>query len=103
MRRTFRGHAGAAEHYALWWRGFDLQVAGEHRYIAGQSFVAESRFRGRHHGEFMGVPASGREISLAVAVVVEVRDGLMAAERFYYDMGALLDQIAPEGRPWTNA
>ena len=93
MARSFRGHAGAREHYELWWRGFDLRVCGERFYLSGDTFIAETRFRGRHHGEFMGVPASGREIDLELAVFVQVKDGLMASERFYYDLGALLRQI----------
>jgi steroid delta-isomerase-like uncharacterized protein len=93
MGRTFRGLDGARAHYELWWRGFELRVEGERGFVDGSTFVAETRFHGRHHGEFLGVPASGREIELHVAVVVEVRDGLMASERFYYDMRGLLLQL----------
>jgi steroid delta-isomerase-like uncharacterized protein len=93
MGRTFLGLDGARAHYELWWRGFELRVEGQRGFIDGSTFMAETRFRGRHHGEFLGVPASGREIELHVAVVVEVREGLMASERFYYDMGGLLRQL----------
>jgi steroid delta-isomerase-like uncharacterized protein len=93
MGETFLGHEGAQKHYEMWWRGFDLRVAGERRYMDGSSFIAECRFQGLHHGEFMGVAASGRSIDLRVAVFVDVRDGLMASERFYYDMTELLAQM----------
>ncbi len=93
MGRSFCGHGGAREHYALWWSAFDLQVQGGQHYLSGDTFIAETRFRGRHHGEFMGVPATGRSIDLKLAVFVELRDGLMASERFYYDMNSLLNQL----------
>lgn len=93
MGRVFRGHAGAREHYALWWRAFDLQVQGGKHHLSGDTFIAETRFRGRHHGDFMGVAASGRAIDLKLAVFVDIRDGLMASERFYYDMDSLLEQL----------
>ena len=94
MQRTFRGHEGAREHYLLWWSAFDLRVAGERRHVGRATFCAETRFRGRHRGDFMGFAPTGREIDLHVAVFVEIRDGLMSAERFFYDMRGLMAQLA---------
>lgn len=93
MGQIFHGHEGARKHYEMWWRGFDLRVSGQRRYIDGDTFIVECRFEGLHHGEFMGAAASGQRIDLQVAVFVDASDGLMLTERFYYDMADLMAQI----------
>jgi steroid delta-isomerase-like uncharacterized protein len=93
LGRRWSGHAGAAEHYRMWWDAFDVQVSGEALHLADGSAVAETTWRGTHVGSFAGVPATGRPVELAVAVVVEFADGLMTAERFYWDAAGLARQL----------
>jgi steroid delta-isomerase-like uncharacterized protein len=91
---SYRGHDGASQYYRLWWDAFDTEVSPEGLHDTGGPFVvAETRWRGRHVGPFLGVEASGRSIDVPVAIVVEVRDGLMAAEKLYWDARSLLGQI----------
>jgi SnoaL-like polyketide cyclase len=55
--------------------------------------IAETRFRGRHIGEFLGVPETGRDIDVPIAIFVSFRDGLTGGERFYWDRATLLGQL----------
>jgi carboxymethylenebutenolidase len=66
--------------------------------------VPETTWRGTHVGEFLGIAPTGRPIELAVAVMVELRDGLMSAERMYWDRGRLWQQLGivdPDRGPAT--
>ena len=60
----------------------------------GDTVIAEGRFAGRHVGEFEGLAPTGREVDFRFVVVVGLRDGLMAGERFYYDRATLWRQDA---------
>jgi steroid delta-isomerase-like uncharacterized protein len=95
--RTFCGHSGAETFYREWWSAFDLVVAPSdngHLYWPDDgSHVAESRFRGRHIGPFLGLAPTSHLIEFRFAVFVTFKDGLLLSERFYYDLTGLLRQI----------
>ena len=102
LEKTYHGRAGAEQYYRLWWDAFDLKVHGERRHWSedGAFMIAETQYHGIHQGEFLGHAPTGRIIKFPLAVVIPFRDGLMAGERFYYDLSTLLRQIgaAPELR-----
>ncbi len=87
------GHEGAARHYTMWWDAFDVAVTGERLHLADGSAAAETTWRGVHRGEFAGIAATSRDVEFTVAVFVEFRDGLMSAERFYWDGAALARKL----------
>jgi steroid delta-isomerase-like uncharacterized protein len=97
LGRVYRGHDGAARYYRSWWTGFGLQFrqgdAGALHLTAADTVIAEGRFVGRHVGEFEGLAPTGREVDFRFVVVVGLRDGLMAGERFYYDRATLWRQL----------
>ena len=50
--------------------------------------------RGTHHGEFMGVPPTGRAVEVQGATFSEFgSDGLVVRDTHYLDLGALLRQL----------
>lgn len=50
--------------------------------------------RGTHHGEFMGVPPTGRAVEVQGATFSEFgADGLVVRDTHYLDLGALLRQL----------
>ena len=54
--------------------------------------IAQTMYQGSHRGRFLDHPQPpGRSTSRAV--VIPFRDGLMAGERYYYDLATLLRQI----------
>ncbi len=104
LDQVFLGRAGAARHYQMWWQAFGNVVerspAGETRHWLGpDNYVAEAQYRGRHDGDFLGLAPTGREIALPFTVFVSFRDGLFSAERFYYDLTTLLEQIGCAEHP----
>jgi hypothetical protein len=91
------GRAGARHHYDIWWSAFGATVDdGRTDWIDDDFLVGEAAFVGRHDGPFVGIEPTGRAIRVPFVVFVEFRDGLLAAERFLYDLNGLLRQI---GRP----
>jgi steroid delta-isomerase-like uncharacterized protein len=89
-----RGREAVRAYYGKWWRSFRNVPSGSRRHIAAPDLlIVETRFVGKHEGEFNGVAASGRPIDLPVAIFVSFRDGLMSGERFYYDQRTLMSQI----------
>lgn len=102
MQRVYRGHAGAREYYGMWWESLRVVVTpsedDRRMWTDDGSYVAETRFTGVHVGPFLGVPPTGRTVCFRFAVFVGFRDGLMAGERFYYDLDGVLAQLGT-GRP----
>lgn len=60
--------------------------------------IVEFTGRGTQTGELMGIPPTGRTMTLPVCSVIEVRDGQIIAEREYMDMLTMMQQlgVAPE-------
>lgn len=97
------GRAGAARYYRLWWDAFGVTVErpddGAAYWTTDGIYVAEAAYRGRHDGPFLGIDSTGRSIVLRFTVFVTFRDGLMAGERFYYDLAGLLRQLGADHLP----
>jgi steroid delta-isomerase-like uncharacterized protein len=58
------------------------------------------RHTGTHHGDFLGVPATGRAVTVTSTAIVTIRDGRIAENRVVFDALGLLTQLgviqAPE-------
>jgi steroid delta-isomerase-like uncharacterized protein len=68
---------------------------------AGNVAIVEFIGRGTHKGDLMGIAPTGRQISIPVCNVVEVRDGKVYAEREYMDMMHLMQQLGVAPVPAT--
>ena len=94
LGRVWHGREGAREYYDMWWSGFGATVHTERRhYTDDGAAIVETHFRGVHEGEFLGIPPTGREVDVELAIFIELRDGLMTGERFYWDVTGLLRQL----------
>lgn len=100
LKRVYRGIDGARQYYDELWKAFDIIVESRLRHwtIEG-NLIAETTFVGPQRSEFLGNASRGMSIRLPLVVIVTFRDGLMAGERFYYDLADLLRQI---GAPYCN-
>lgn len=102
LGRVFRGREGAGEYYRMWWEAFGQTVHTEHHYYPEPELaVVETRFRGTHVGDFLGIAPTGRDIDLPIAIFIDLKDGLMAGERFYWDRATLMSQLGVERIPAT--
>lgn len=88
------GRSGARRHYSIWWTAFSntLDPAGRH-WVDDDLVIGEAAFVGRHTGPFAGLAPTGKPIRLPFVVFVTFRDGLMAGERFIYDLNDLMRQL----------
>ncbi len=55
----------------------------------GATAVLEWTFAGTHTGDIPGLAATGREVSLPGVSIYQIRDGLLAEERVYWDAATL--------------
>ncbi|MBT6200001.1 MAG: ester cyclase [Bacteroidetes Order II. Incertae sedis bacterium] len=60
----------------------------------GDKLVKHWNFKGRHTGEFFGMPATGNYLDLSGTTIVTIRDGKIAKEHDFFDMQSLLDQLS---------
>jgi ketosteroid isomerase-like protein len=102
----FSGRDGARRHYTMWWDGFGVGIDGGALHWAGDDLViGDTVWVGRHVGSFGGLPPTGLPVRLPFVVFVSFQDGLLAGERFVYDLNGLLRQLGqpafrlPEAAP----
>ena len=63
----------------------------------GDKVFVRARMTGTHRGEFMGVPATGRSISVPLADIVRVENGKVVEHWGITDTGALMQQLGQAG------
>lgn len=68
--------------------------AEERARLVGEGVAAvEADFVGRHTGEFAGVPATGKEVRVPLAVWYTLRGGQIVEGRIYFETPAFLAQV----------
>lgn len=96
---TARGHCCLGQtavdaYYQGWWDALDLRVTSHHCYRSNTNMAAvEARCIGVHRGIFRGIGPTYRPIDLRASAILEIRNGLIAEIRIYYDSESLLRQL----------
>jgi steroid delta-isomerase-like uncharacterized protein len=81
----------------FFYRGaFDADATVLNLVIDGDRAIVEGEFEGVHAGEFAGIPATGNEVRVPMAVAFDLEDGLIKRGRVYFELPVLMAQIAPE-------
>ena len=70
-------------------------------HVAGDIAVVEFIGRGTHNGDLMGIAPTGRQITIPVCEIYDLRDGKIYAERQYMDMMHLMQQLGVAPAPAT--
>ena len=70
-------------------------------HAAGNVAIVEFIGRGTHKGDLMGIAPTGRQVSIPVCAVYELRDGKIYAEREYMDMLTMMQQLGVAPAPAT--
>lgn len=92
--RTVTGHADILQSYTSLFSTFpDWQYIGQQLLVDGNHVAQQFLVQATHSGEFMGLPGSGRKFDIQGVRLFEMRDGLIAYERRYYDFTGLLIQL----------
>jgi steroid delta-isomerase-like uncharacterized protein len=71
----------------------DLRLDPIHRIVRGSTVATQWAMRGTQHGDFLGIPATGRPVDLPGMCMMTVSDGLLYRANFYVDSGMLLRQV----------
>ena len=88
------GREAVQKLYGTYFRAFsDLRLEEDDLIIDGDRVVLVGRVSGTDTGGFMGMPPTGRAVSVPIMFFYEVRDGLIARERRVYDFTGVLVQV----------
>lgn len=60
---------------------------------AGDAVLVEGVFTGTHDGTWRGLPATGRQVRVQMAIVFEFEGEALICERVYFDLGTVLRQM----------
>lgn len=72
---------------------FEATAEMKNAMIADSQAVWEGDFIGKHIGEFAGVPATGKEVSVPLCVVYDLENEKIARGRVYFEIPALMAQL----------
>ena len=91
---------------AMFRRAFpDSYFTVEDTVAEGDKVATRKTFHGTHEGEFMGIPPSGRSVSMGLIDIVHISDGRVVE---HWSMGDTLDMMRqlgaiPSGEPSEEA
>ena len=72
---------------------FDADTVTRNTVFTDEHALLEADFSGRHVGDFRGIPASGKEISVPLCVSYDLAGGFVTRARIYFETDALRRQI----------
>jgi steroid delta-isomerase-like uncharacterized protein len=99
-REPLRGPEGYLELIAMMRAGFpDVRWTLEETVTEGETVAARFTMRGTHQGEFFGIPASGKTISVQAMNFYYLADGKIVKERGQPDLLAVMQQIGAVPAP----
>ena len=88
------GRAGLADVLQMLFTGFpDLHWTLHDTLVEGDRVMGFSTWSGTHQGEFMGVPATGRHVTVEAWTIDRYRDNIFVDSRIIMDIAALLGQL----------
>ena len=88
------GIEACLEYYSNYLNGFsDIEWTIIDAFGQGNKLTKHWNFKGKHTGNFFGLPASGNKLNLSGTTIVTMRDGRIAKEHDFFDMKSMLDQL----------
>jgi steroid delta-isomerase-like uncharacterized protein len=76
---------------------FDATATQKKLVVGEGEAIGEWEFIGRHIGEFAGVPATGKDVRVPLAVAYDLEDGQIVRGRVYFEIPAFLAQVGALG------
>jgi steroid delta-isomerase-like uncharacterized protein len=76
----------------------DFKLEINDKVFEGNRLVIHWTVTGTHKGDFLGIPATGKRITISGITLERIENGKVADERVYFDRLAMLEQLglAPE-------
>ena len=91
---SFRGRDAVMEMLDTYYRkAFEASAEPRTAIVGDGHAMIEVTFAGRHVGDFMGIPATGKDVRVPLCVVYDVDDGAITAGRVYFEVPVLLAQL----------
>ena len=88
------GIEACLEYYSNYLNGFsDIEWTIIDAFGQGNKLTKHWNFKGKHTGNFFGIPATGNKLNLSGTTIVTMRDGRIAKEHDFFDMKSMLDQL----------
>ena len=88
------GRAGLGDVLAGMFAGFpDLRWEVQETVVEGDRVASMSFWTGTHHGEFLGIPATGRGVRVEAWNLDRFQDGRLTESRILMDVIGLLTQL----------
>jgi hypothetical protein len=88
------------DYYGNFLTGFsDIEFTILDAFGQGDKIVKHWRFKGKHTGEFFGIPASGNDLDIKGVTLVEMRDGKIAREEDVMDNDDFYRQLGLTSSP----
>jgi steroid delta-isomerase-like uncharacterized protein len=85
---------GVKAFFAIFRHAFpDLHAVVHDMLVDGDKVVTRKTFHGIHHGEFMGIPPTGKTIAVDVIDIVRVRGGKFVEHWNVVDQLGMLQQL----------
>ena len=89
-----KGPEGARLYYHMFVDGFpDIQVTNDKVIASGEYITALWTARGTHDGEALGIPPTGRQITITGLALYRVVNGQIVEEWVHADIVGLLKQL----------
>jgi steroid delta-isomerase-like uncharacterized protein len=71
----------------------DLETSFEHLIAEGDKVVLRWKARGTHEGELLGIPPTGKQVTLKGVDILRIEDGKIAERWAEYDNLGLMQQL----------
>ena len=85
---------GVKQFFAMMLEAFDgLRIDVDAIYAEGDTAIARMTSRGNHTGEFMGIPASGRDVAVSVIDIIRFADGKGVEHWGIFDGASMMQQM----------
>ena len=89
-----RGPQSVREFFTMMFAAFpDMHFTVRQQIAEGDKVLTHKTFHGTHGGPFMGIPATGTEVSVDVMDIVTVTDGRICEHWTVSDMLGMLQQL----------
>ena len=88
------GRAGLADVLEAMFTGFpDLHWTMHDTVVQDDRITTVSTWTGTHQGEFLGIPPTGRPVSVEAWTIDRYRDGMLVESRIIMDVAGMLGQL----------
>ncbi|MGH3650540.1 MAG: ester cyclase [Acidimicrobiia bacterium] len=89
----------AAMLHHVYHEAFDAHAEVSNLVVGDGKAVLEADIVGTHIGEFAGVPTTGLDIRIPLAVAYDIADGLVQQARVYLQLASFLQQVESAAQP----